>query len=1390
MTPTDPQSIDTLIASRLPAWLTQTDADRFALLRRSLQCQAQDAARLAEVLGDVPGLDTFAEPLLEQALQSRGVAHPDVRSSTVRITQQIKMPSVGLSLPSPVYTHVSRQSLLAAALHNFHVVETRPQLLRKGTVLDAQGRPLPISFEAFAGLCRQLDLGKAYQALLTRHLRPADLPGQPAGSAVAAVNKAFEESLRSRLEVDVRVARLKDELDETSYLQMLPVIAAKPIVPALTSTVMPRQLYLLGKCIRGAVIFEVRESGNTRVSAVIAWIPGNPHGPLARYASWSSLYQALAIALKDQTYREFFCRFISQRDRPAFLAALGERLGDGPSTRAEMLDGRHFEIAGELYAYLRQQQIDTIFDDARVLAVPTGVEDEQDRRERLDSYVAVGMSVLTLAGLFMPVLGEVLLVVGVGQIADEVYEGYKDWQIGDRQGAIDHALNIAENIVLGAAISAGSSAVVHGLERVAFVDGLAPVRLANGQVRLMATSSGEYMPAAGALHARHELAQPQYWQGAGNLVRQFGATFAELPDQAAAHLLEITGVGQDALRRLHVEGAGPTARLAEVLDLYRVHETQPGLRGAAFDEQVRAYQRQHLGRLTEHELLLLRDFPGLPLRSARELIAEATGAEFNSLAERGRVPLSIAERARWALRESRLDRANAGLRWPWLVNVDSEWLAIGSLDLLAPWPDTVRVELRSGSADGPVLVSHGVQHASKVHTIVRQPDGYLVVGASSASPDLPSALLACVDEEQLTALGPSAANGAALLDRLASAVDREVGASILGMTSGSFTLRPPRRFADGRLGYPLSGRAEGSRQAIRCGIHQIFPTLTDSQMNAYLESLTQQRIGLWEHYSMLQDHLARLRQALAGWQRGWSNPLDALRRRRVAAAIRRSWRRKITDLGEDFVLEIDGETVTRLPTLPPDISFGHIRRLRLRNMALSEIDSDFLQRFGNVVELDLTGNHLTSIPDGIEHLPRLRLLRMAHNRITLNHAGESRLATLELLQMLDLSHNPLGRAPVLTHLSRLRDVRLRNAGLETLPSLVTWRGTLDIRDNRIRQLQQDLRSLRQQMEQMTLHDNPLDAASEALVDQAVGAEAGARGGASFRHAPVNNLLRDEWIGSTSPELRARRRALWACLQDEPGSDGLFRFLADFIETDDVEANPRHYRRRIWRILEACEQHTELRQRLFIEASGPGTCEDRLLMVLEQMEITILAQTARADGSAALSETALVRLGRGLFRLDEVDRIASRHIELMNQQPTPLVDEIEVRLYYRLKLLRPLGLPIEADEMHFESFANVNTSHLLSAQQAVLAAETPQVLAESLSQRPFWSEHARELYAEDFETLAQRFHTRFEALQAEVDAQQIDDWTFDVRSRVLKYEYEIAETKLLNSLALDAIKRLG
>ncbi|MFP3408488.1 DUF6543 domain-containing protein, partial [Pseudomonas sp. SIMBA_065] len=97
-----------------------------------------------------------------------------------------------------------------------------------------------------------------------------------------------------------------------------------------------------------------------------------------------------------------------------------------------------FAVEGDVFTALRKALLDKMLDDARVLAVSTEDEDIADRQARLQGYLDLGLSVAGLAALFVPGLGQAMLGLTVAQLAGEVYEGYEDWQLGDRNAALGH----------------------------------------------------------------------------------------------------------------------------------------------------------------------------------------------------------------------------------------------------------------------------------------------------------------------------------------------------------------------------------------------------------------------------------------------------------------------------------------------------------------------------------------------------------------------------------------------------------------------------------------------------------------------------------------------------------------------------------------------------------------------------------------------------------------------------------------------------------------------------------------------------------------------------------------------------------------------------------------
>lgn len=587
-------------------------------------------------------------------------------------------------------------------------------------------------------------------------------------------------------------------------------MAKAPVVAADASRLLPFDLRVLGKRVRGAVAFEVRRGGlaTAPLEGVVAWIPDDPQGALSRYRTWDELFSDLGRRLQSPGYRAFFQRFISERDRVAFSSALAPLLSANTAAAIE-LDGRYFSIGTPLFAHLRKVRIDTLLDDAQVLATPSAEVDSAQRDRRLSDYASAGLDVLGLASLFIPALGLPLLGITALQIAEHVYEGYADWRLGDRQGALNHVLGVAENLALGTAVAAVGVAAGRLIERSAYVDGLIPIQTATGALKLISADLpgyalgdlglqvGERSAVAGQLrlrtpsatyqvlerapgaelriqhptnpHAymplledngeggwRHELETPQEWQGAALLLRRLGSRWAELDEQSAERIMHITGFDEDRLRRLHLDHAPAPARLHDALQAYQLREQQPGLIGVAFAQQFSALQVPS----TPAQQLLRQHFSSLSARAAQQIVSQASAEMVEQMLASQRVPLALASEARWLIRDYRLDRACAGFYQASAINADGQRLALGLIADWAPWSSAVRIELRDLTSTGALLAEAGPAMAAQVRLIVKTAEGYQALAATGAllttaapSDSLFTALWLHLDEAQKQLMG-------------------------------------------------------------------------------------------------------------------------------------------------------------------------------------------------------------------------------------------------------------------------------------------------------------------------------------------------------------------------------------------------------------------------------------------------------------------------------------------------------------------------------------------------------------------------------------------------------------------------------------------------------------
>lgn len=174
--------------------------------------------------------------------------------------------------------------------------------------------------------------------------------------ARGAVESTLEEALRANLALAAIAARIKDEIDEQTCQWINQAVGTASFLPADNAVLKCHTLRLLGKEVIGALVIEVRQ--NARLLGVIAWFPEDPYAPVSWHTSWELLYMTLGIRLRNEAYRRYFQRFVAERDRIAFCAALNALLSHGNTVLPLELDGRCFAIEGDVFVALRQARIE------------------------------------------------------------------------------------------------------------------------------------------------------------------------------------------------------------------------------------------------------------------------------------------------------------------------------------------------------------------------------------------------------------------------------------------------------------------------------------------------------------------------------------------------------------------------------------------------------------------------------------------------------------------------------------------------------------------------------------------------------------------------------------------------------------------------------------------------------------------------------------------------------------------------------------------------------------------------------------------------------------------------------------------------------------------------
>lgn len=615
---------DRLIAKRLPDWMGKVRVPDFPLLREALVTGLQSRQQLAKCWSRIEGLDSFCSTRLNTALKKRFDTPLDAEKHFLRQWYVYTSPERSYytsHYPTPESDYFD-VSLLSAAMSNFSKEQAAEggQHVRN-TLVDGPGVTVTNpSVLAFAGFCRELDLGGQYQ----RHLE-AVLEGNGQRQDAQDCKALLQTQYRCNLLVDAFKAHAEGVLRDVELELMIHLYTHGTLGRLEGAPVVAKQLKAFDCHLQQIVVFDVIEEGVLLNSSkrVLVYIPGDRQGAWCTANNLESFTRKiLGKRLREEGYRQFFERFVLQRDRPAFFASVQQRVGDVTDWATRELDQHMKVYPTPLFEHLATMRIQQIKDDAAMFATPVARIDQDTVLAKNERRHAQGMALLALAGLFIPVVGAALLAVMAWELLSEVFQSVKDWREGDTNAALDHLVNVGKDLALLATTSAGVVAARSLWTRSVMVDGLVPAVLEDGSERLwnqdlapyvsepppaQATvdesgihrlgeqawieMEGHYYPVystaqsddwylqpydnhapllehngAGAWRLWSE--RPAEWRGRERLFRRLGATFGSLSDQQIGQVLLAHGLEEDHLRAVHVFANVPEAELTDTVNRF------------------------------------------------------------------------------------------------------------------------------------------------------------------------------------------------------------------------------------------------------------------------------------------------------------------------------------------------------------------------------------------------------------------------------------------------------------------------------------------------------------------------------------------------------------------------------------------------------------------------------------------------------------------------------------------------------------------------------------------------------------------------------------------------------------------------------------------------------
>ncbi|MFJ4604412.1 NEL-type E3 ubiquitin ligase domain-containing protein [Pseudomonas atacamensis] len=707
-----------------PHWYTKATPAQRQVVNTSYRMSFIAQARLDRSMSTFKDIDTFARPLLAQALKHRYQVTVDLDNTLLCLRRPIRAGMLGEEIGS---FEALTLPMLQAALHNFESDECAYGAFHSSsgfaTETAVKGAfkavPVNVSVRNYLNLCRELDIGAKYQAYLTTFFHPVDQ------AAEAKLRRHFIVSQKTAMRAAAERALLTKDIQPEDHAMILSVINGERHPRIGDKQVWFQDLGLMRHRLVGCVVFKIAQKYRSP-DAVILYVPNDPEHPLKRYTGtqMQDTFKRLLSARDTQqtnstaptSYQRFFSQFFPYEKRPYYFSQF-VKSADGASDwlsspwrkilqttlifveiwktspkNEKMVPDTdpyvavslmpHLQVYpwarnNDLWAYLYEKHRDKVVNDARRHAVPTADVDAKARDAKLSGLLQFGLLALNMASMFVPVLGEIMLVVMTAQLLYETVEGVIEWSEGDKHAARAHLVDVAENLAqIGVMAAAGAVfSRVTAVKPEPVLEDLHPVTLPNGERRLWKPTFNGYEQevmsgnwpqpdklgqfrvdgktwmrqgdklyeqmfdrSTGQWRLKHptdslayqpflshnghgawrlSLEQPMAWDRL-TLLRRIGHLTDGYSDDTLLTLADISGISDDALRKMHMDQLPPPPELRDAMRLFDA------------DAQARQMVEQLRGArpIDEHYLYavpLITEMPRWPSDRVLEMTADPYG---------------------------------------------------------------------------------------------------------------------------------------------------------------------------------------------------------------------------------------------------------------------------------------------------------------------------------------------------------------------------------------------------------------------------------------------------------------------------------------------------------------------------------------------------------------------------------------------------------------------------------------------------------------------------------------------------------------------------------------------------------------------------------------------